>query len=53
MSDVEEKTRVTSILSPLKGELQSRGDCLVTIYSKDAAALVTLKSNIAGFHVSV
>lgn len=39
MSDVEEKTRVTSILSPLKGELQSRGDCLVTIYSKDAAAL--------------
>ena len=39
MSDVEEKTRVTSILSPKQGETQSRGDCLVTIYSKDPAAL--------------
>jgi two-component system cell cycle response regulator len=39
VSDVEEKTRVTSILSPKQGETQSRGDCLVTIYSKDAAAL--------------
>ncbi len=38
MSDVEEKTRVTSILNP-KQETTGRGDCLVTIYSKDPAHL--------------
>ena len=38
MSDVEEKTRVTSILNP-KQETVGRGDCLVTIYSKDPAHL--------------
>ena len=38
MSDVEEKTRVTSILNP-KQETAGRGDCLVTIYSKDPAHL--------------
>jgi diguanylate cyclase (GGDEF)-like protein len=38
VSDVEEKTRVTSILAT-KQEAASRGDCLVTIYSKDGAQL--------------
>jgi two-component system cell cycle response regulator len=38
VSDDDEKTRVTSILAG-KQETQSRGDCLVTIYSKDAAQL--------------
>ncbi len=39
MSDVEEKTRVTSILSPQQAEASGRGDCLVTIYAKDPAQL--------------
>ncbi|MBX7197226.1 MAG: GGDEF domain-containing protein [Sandaracinaceae bacterium] len=39
MSDVEEKTRVTSILGPQQGETSGRGDCLVTIYAKDPAQL--------------
>ncbi len=39
MSDGEEKTRVTSILSPKYGDIAGRGDCLVTIYAKDAAQL--------------
>jgi diguanylate cyclase (GGDEF)-like protein len=38
VSDGEEKTRVTSILAG-KEEAPSRGDCLVTIYSKDPAQL--------------
>ncbi len=39
MSDVEEKTRVTSILNPRQSETAGRGDCLVTIYSKDPSQL--------------
>jgi diguanylate cyclase (GGDEF)-like protein len=39
VSDVEEKTRVTSILNPKQDERVPRGDCLVTIYSKDPAHL--------------
>ncbi len=39
MSDFEEKTRVTSILNPQKEKDAGRGDCLVTIYSKDASQL--------------
>ena len=39
MSDVEEKTRVTTVLGPEHGETSSRGDCLVTIYAKDPAQL--------------
>jgi len=39
VSDGEEKTRVTSILSPNQGNIAGRGDCLVTIYAKDPAQL--------------
>jgi len=39
VSDVEEKTRVTSILATKQESVGGRGDCLVTIYSKDPAHL--------------
>ncbi|GAC1351300.1 MAG: GGDEF domain-containing protein [Polyangiales bacterium] len=39
MSDVDEKTRVTSVLANKQEPVFGRGDCLVTIYSKDPAHL--------------
>ena len=39
MSDVDEKTRVTSILATKQEPVGGRGDCLVTIYAKDSSQL--------------
>ncbi len=39
MSDVDEKTRVTSILATKQEPVGGRGDCLVTIYAKESSQL--------------